>query len=130
LGGLAVALGETGQVAEGLATIDEALRRSERNDERWNFAELLRIKGRLMLLRGGSGSVAAEEHLLQALGRARRQGALSWELRSATTFARQYRDQGRIGEARELLAPVYDRFTEGFETADLKAAQALILELR
>jgi predicted ATPase len=64
------------------------------------------------------------------LGWARRQGALSWELRAATSLARMWRKQDRSQEARELLAPVYDRFIEGFETADLKAAKALLDNLQ
>jgi predicted ATPase len=88
---------------------------------------LLRIRGELLLLQGGSGAAAAaEDHYRQALGWARRQGALSWELRAATSLARLLRDQNRSTEAIALLAPIYNRFTEGFETADLKAAKALI----
>jgi predicted ATPase len=88
---------------------------------------LLRIKGELLLLQGGSGTAAAtEDHYHQALGWARRQGALSWELRTATSLARLLRDQNRSSEAIALLAPIYNRFTEGFETADLKTAKALI----
>ena len=68
----------------------------------------------------------AEDHFRQALDWARRQGALSWELRTATSLARLRRDQNRSAEAIALLAPIYNRFTEGFETADLKAAKALI----
>jgi predicted ATPase len=75
-------------------------------------------------------AAAAEDHFRQALDWARRQGALSWELRAATSLARLWRDQGRIKEAGELLAPVHDRFIEGFETADLKAAKALIGDLQ
>ena len=70
--------------------------------------------------------VAAEEHFLQALDWAHRQGALSWELRAATSLARLRHQQDRTAEARRFLAPVYDRFTEGFGTADLKAAKALL----
>jgi predicted ATPase len=65
-------------------------------------------------------------HFRQALGWARRQGALSWELRAAISLARMWRDQDRTKEARQLLAPVYDRFTEGFETADLKIAKSFL----
>ena len=100
--------------------------RSERTEERWVIAELLRIRGELLLLKGGSGAAAAEDHYQQALGWARRQGALSWELRAATSLARLLRDQNRSTEAIGLLVPVYNRFTEGFETADLKAAKVLI----
>ncbi len=127
LGELAEGLGRAGQIAQGLDAIDEALARSERNEDRWCVAELLRIKGELLLLQGGSGAAAAaEDHYQQALGWARRQGALSWELRAATSLARLLRDQNRSTEAIALLAPIYNRFTEGFDTADLKAAKALI----
>jgi predicted ATPase/DNA-binding winged helix-turn-helix (wHTH) protein len=116
-----------GQVAQGLVTIDEALARSERNEERWCLAEMLRIKGELVLLEGAAkAAVAAEDHFLQALDWAHRQGALSWELRAATSLARLRHQQARTAEARRFLAPVYDRFTEGFETADLNAAKALL----
>jgi predicted ATPase len=74
--------------------------------------------------------MAAEDHFRQALGWARRQGALSWELRTATSLARLWRDRGRADAARRLLRPICDRFTEGFGTADLKAAKALLAELR
>jgi predicted ATPase len=73
--------------------------------------------------------VAAEDHFRQALDWARRQGALSWELRAATSLARLLRDRDRIGEARELLASVYGRFTEGFGTADLLTAKGLLDQL-
>jgi len=87
----------------------------------------LRIKGELFLLQGAPGAAAAaEDHYRQALGRACRQGALSWELRIATSLARLLRDQNRSEEAGQLLASVYNLFTEGFETDDLKAAKALI----
>jgi predicted ATPase len=127
LGELADGLRRAGQIAQGLEAINEALARSERNEDRWCVAELLRIKGELLLLQGVSGAAsAAEDHYQQALGWARRQGALSWELRAATSLARLPRDQNRSTEAIALLAPIYDRFTEGFETVDLKAARALI----
>jgi predicted ATPase len=127
MGELAEALGRAGQTAHGLAAVDKALARSERSKERWCVAELLRIKGELVVLQGASGAKrAAEEHFQQALDWARRQGALSWELRAATSFARLLRDQGRPPNAMALLQPVYDRFTEGFDTVDLRAAKALI----
>jgi predicted ATPase len=126
LGVLAEGLGRAGQVAQGLDAIDKALARSERNEDRWCVAELLRIKGELLLLQGISGAAAAEDHYQQALDWARRQGALSWELRTATSLARLWGDQNRSAEAIALLAPIYNRFTEGFETDDLKAAKALI----
>jgi predicted ATPase/DNA-binding winged helix-turn-helix (wHTH) protein len=131
LGGLADGLARAGQVAEGLAAIDEALALCERDEGRWCVAELLRIKGELILSEAGPHAVeAAENHFRQALDWAHRQGALSWELRAATSLARLYRDQNRTKAARETLAPVYDRFTEGFETADLKAAKLLVDGLR
>jgi predicted ATPase len=124
---LAEGLTGAGQVTQALVTIDEALARSERNEERWCLAELLRIKGELVLLQGATkAAVAAEDHFRHALGWAHRQGALSWELRAATSLARLWHQQDRTAEARGFLAPVYERFTEGFETADLKAAQALL----
>jgi predicted ATPase len=127
---MAEALGRAGQIADGLATIEEAMERSERTEERWVTAELLRIKGELLLLQGAPGAAAAaEDHFQQALDWARRQGALSWELRAATSLARLLRDRARSEEAYELLAAVYDRFTEGFATADLRAAKALIDDL-
>jgi len=128
---LAEALAGAGEVAEGLVTIDEALARSERNEERWCVAELLRIKGELLLSQAGPDAVVtAEDHFRQAIDWAGRQSALSWELRAATSLARLWREQARKEEARELLAPIYARFTEGFETADLRTAKALIDDLQ
>jgi predicted ATPase len=121
------ALGRTGQIAEGLAVIEEALAWTERTEERWRIAEFLRLKGELLLLQHSPGAAAAaEDHFRQALDWARRQGALSWELRAATSLARLLRDQSRAADALALLQPIYDRFTEGFGTADLKAAKALL----
>jgi len=131
LGVLAEGLAKAGQVAAGRVAVDEALVRSESNEETWCIAELLRIKGELVRLENGPDAAAvAERHFRQALDWARRQGALSWELRAATSLARMWRDHGRSKEARELLARVYNRFTEGFETADLKAAKALLDDLK
>jgi predicted ATPase len=94
------------------------------------MAELLRVKGELLLLEGApEASVTPENHYQQGLHWAHRQGALSWELRCATSLARLRRDQARSEEAHELLAPVYDRFTEGFATVDLRAARALLDKL-
>ena len=79
------------------------------------------------MVRGASGdATVAEDHIRQALESARQQGALSWELRAATSLARLWYGQNRRTEALALLQPVYDRFTEGFDTADLKAAKALL----
>ncbi len=125
------ALGRAGKAGEGLSIIDEALARSERDEERGCLAELLRIKGELILREGApQAATAAERHFLHSLDWARRQGALSWELRTSTSLARLQHDQGRIAEARSLLQSVYDRFTEGFETADLKIAKAYLSSLQ
>ena len=131
LSALAEGLGGAGQVAQGLIAVGDALARSERNDARWNMAELLRVKGELLLLESApNAAAAAEYHFRQALDWACRQGALSWELRAAMSLARLWRDQGRPADAMALLQPVYGRFTEGFATADLKAARALLDHLR
>jgi predicted ATPase len=90
-------------------------------------AELLRIKGELVILEGAiDATAAAEGHFLRALDWAARQQALSWQLRTATSLARLRGDQNRVAEARELLAAVYGRFTEGFATPDLRAARSLL----
>jgi predicted ATPase len=120
-------LGRPGQVADGIAAIDEAIECCEWTEVHWEISELLRVKGELLLLQRAPGAAtAAEDHFRQALDWARRQGALSFELRAATSLARLLRDQGRSADALAPLQPVYDRFTEGFETADLKAAKALL----
>lgn len=122
----AVALGRLGRVDEGLALIDPAL---ERNDimEGWMHPELLRVKGDLLALRMASTDAAAAEHcFLGAIEESRRQGALAWELRAATSLARLLAARGQPGKGRDALQPVYDRFTEGFETGDLKAARGLL----
>jgi predicted ATPase len=91
---------------------------------------LLRIKAELPLLQGEHGSdSAAEDHFRQAIDRSRRQGALSCELRAATSAARRLRDQGRHVDAISRLKEVYDRFTEGFGTTDLIAAKRLLDEI-
>jgi predicted ATPase len=124
---MAEALGRAGEIAGGLAVAEGAIARSEQNEGRWAFAELLRVKGELLLLQGAPGAAAAaEDHFRQALDWAHGQGALSFELRAATSLARLLRDRGRPTDAIALLQPVYDRFTEGFDTSDLKAAKALL----
>jgi predicted ATPase len=128
---MAEALGRAGQYADGLAAIDEAIARSERTAELWAVAELMRVRGELLLLQGATGAAAAAEGLFrQALDWARRQGASSWELRAATSLARLLLiSQRRSAHAMAVLQPVYDRFTEGFDTADLIAAKQLLDEL-
>jgi len=120
-----------GQVADGLAAVERAIERSIKNEEGWLLGELLRVQGELFLLQGREGAVRIAEDLFrQGLDLARRQGALSWELRAATSLARLLRDQSRSAEGRALLRPVYDRFTEGFDTADLRAAEELLHTLQ
>jgi predicted ATPase/DNA-binding winged helix-turn-helix (wHTH) protein len=127
LGMLADGLGAAREIAQAHAAIEEALEWSERSAERWYMPELLRIKAELFRLEGSAAAVkAAEDHHRQAIDWARRQDALSWELRAATSLARLWEQHGRTGEADELLASVYDRFNEGFETSDLKTARALL----
>jgi predicted ATPase len=107
--------------------LDDALRIVGRTGARWLEAELNRHKGQLLLRQGQTE--AAEELYRKALGIAQEQEAKLWELRTAASLARLRRDQGRRAEARDLLAPVYGWFTEGFDTPDLKDAKALLAEL-
>ena len=103
----------------------------ERSQEGWLTPELLRLKGEILLLESTPAvAETAADLFWQALDWARRQGALSWELRAATSLARLWRDQGRSADATEVLQPVYDRFIEGLETADLRSARALLDTLR
>jgi predicted ATPase len=124
---LAAACEIAGQVEEGLTLLDEALQIVERTGERWFAAELNRHKGQLLLRQGHPE--AAEELYFKALSIAEEQGAKLWELRAAASLARLRRDQGCVTEARELLAPIYGWFTEGFNTPDLKESRALLDEL-
>jgi predicted ATPase len=112
---------------EAMTLLDDALQIVERTGERWFAAELNRHKGQLLLRQGQSE--AAEELYRKALSIAAKQEAKLWELRAATSLARLRRDQGRHAEARDLLAPDYGWFTEGFDTPDLKEAKALLDEL-
>ena len=114
---------------EALNVLDEALARVDRLEERWFEADLLRLKGEALLGCSPDCVAEAEGCYQQALAVARHQGARLWELRAATSLARLCRDQGRRGDARDVLAPVYGWFTEGFDTADLKDAKALLDEL-
>jgi class 3 adenylate cyclase/predicted ATPase len=115
------------QIEESLALLDEALQIVARTAERWFAAELNRHKGDLLLRQGHFE--AAEGLYRKALSIAQEQEAKLWELRAAVSLAQLRRDQGRRTEARDLLAPVYGWFTEGFGTADLKEAKALLVEL-
>ena len=116
-----------GQIEEAVTRWTMPCRSSERTGERWFAAELNRHKGQLLLRQGQSE--AAEELYRKALSIAEEQEAKLWELRAAMSLARLWGDQGRRAEARDLLAPVYGWFTEGFDTADLKEAKALLDEL-
>jgi predicted ATPase len=91
--------------------------------------EVLRIKGELVIMQNESNAAVAEDYFVRSLDWARRQGALSWELRTAMSLARSQRDRGESREAHDLLAAVYGRFTEGVGTANLQAARSLLDEL-
>ena len=127
---LAEVQGKAGQTEAGLRGVNEALAMVERTEERFYEAELHRLKGELVLQSGvRSPESEAERCFQQALDIAQKQQAKSWELRAATSLARLWQKQGQTTEARELLAPVYNWFTEGFDTKDLQEAKALIEEL-
>jgi predicted ATPase len=116
-----------GQIEEGLTLLDDALQIVERTGERWFEAELNRHKGELLLRQGQSQ--AAEELYRKALSIAEEQEAKLWELRATISLAWLRRDQGHAAEGRDLIAPIYGWFTEGFDTADLKEAKTLLNEL-
>jgi len=126
---LADAYGALGQSEDGLAAIEEALDWGQRNDERLYAAEAHRIKGELLLMKDTADAAQAESSLQQALAVARDQQAKSWELRAALSMARMWMRHNRSGDARALLSPIYDWFTEGFDTPDLIEAKALLDQL-
>jgi predicted ATPase len=109
--------------------ISEAFTATETTGERWCEAEVNRIAGEIALRSPKPDAAKAEGYFERALSVARAQQAKSWELRAAMSMARLWRDQGKRDEARELLAPVYGWFTEGFDTLDLKEAKALLEQL-
>jgi MalT-like TPR region len=117
-----------GTLSEDLVS-GEAVARAETGRAEWCAAEILRANAAVMLKEGALDAAAAETQFRRSLDLARGQGALSWELRAATSLARLWQDQGRAGEAHDLLASVYGRFAEGFRTADLVAARGLLNEL-
>jgi class 3 adenylate cyclase/predicted ATPase len=125
---LAQALAACGRYGEGLSALREAAALVDETGERYFEAEIHRLEGHLLLAE--SGSAEAEACYVNALQVARAQEARSLELRAACDLARQWRAQGKIAKARDLLAPVYGWFTEGFDTPDLKEAKTLIDELR
>lgn len=123
-------LAKIGRIDEGLAAIEEALSHVEETEERYYEAEAHRLKGELLLRRGGAGALAAAEASFQkSLEVARGQQAKAWELRAATSLARLLSSQGRSPEGLKVLTNVYDWFTEGFDTPDLKDARRLVDEL-
>jgi predicted ATPase/DNA-binding winged helix-turn-helix (wHTH) protein len=125
----AEALGLSGQPEQGLVAIDEAIARSQRNEENWYIAELLRVKGELTLQRGGKSAVAeAMEHFQLSGERSRQQGTLSWELRTAISIARLPSGVEHAKAHWNLLRTVYDKFTEGHASADLILARRLLAE--
>jgi adenylate cyclase len=125
---LAETHGRRGQAAEGLRVLTEALSLAQQHEEHWWAAELHRLRGALLLSQEGAKRkvVEAEQCFHQALDIARHQQAKSLELRAAMSLARLWQGQGKHAEARQLLAPIYDWFTEGFETADLREAKGLL----
>jgi predicted ATPase/DNA-binding winged helix-turn-helix (wHTH) protein len=130
VGTLAQAFAALGRHEEGLKVIDTAIAQSTRCKGYWCLPELLRIRAALTLEKGRPGAVsAAEADLLEAMDLAKRQEAHSWQLRIAVALAALWRDGGRAGEARALLLPICDWFSEGFETSDFKTAQALAATL-
>ncbi|WP_154073618.1 hypothetical protein [Bradyrhizobium erythrophlei] len=126
-GTLALGLAGTGRLDEALVALDDAMEAEGADGHGWYAPELLRIKGEVLLLQAANQSApAAEDRFNQAAQMAHEQGALFWELRVAVSVARLRVSQGRRHEARAPLASVYDRFTEGFTTADLRAARILL----
>jgi predicted ATPase len=122
---LAVTYAQVGQREEGLTLLTEALAMAnDREERRWD-AELYRLKGELLLAHSAHHA-EAETCFRQALDIARHQQAKSWELRAAMSLSRLWQRQGKTAPARQLLTEVYSWFTEGFDTADLKEAQALL----
>ena len=123
---LAEATGHTGQVAEGLCLLAEALAVLEASGQGDLLAEAYRLQGEFLLGQALPDASQAEANFQQSLAVARRQQAKSWELRAALSLCRLWQRQGKCAEACELLAPIYDWFTEGFDTADLQEAKALL----
>ena len=117
------------QPVAGLQVLEQALSRVEPTGERMYESELYRLKGELLALGGGKSSAKVEESFRSAIDIAREQKARSWELRATTSLARLLSKQGKRDEARAMLAEIYNWFTEGFDTADLKDAKALLDQL-
>ena len=126
---LARAHAELGQFEEAWRCIGEAMTAAETTKETWCEAEIHRTAGEIALMSLEPDAAQAQAHFERAIAIARAQKAKSWELRAATSLARLWRDHGKRQQACDLLAPVYGWFTEGFDTADLKEAKALLDEL-
>jgi predicted ATPase len=126
---LARAHAELGQFEEAWRCIGEAMTAVETTKEKWCEAEIQRAAGEITLMSPEPDAAKAEAYFERAISVARAQEAKSWELRAATSLARLWCKQGRRGEARDLLAPIYGWFTEGLGTRDLKEAKALLAEL-
>jgi predicted ATPase len=125
---LGEACASVGRIDEAMTALDEALRVAEA-EEHYYEADLFRLRGELLLMRTNADQEGAERCFRKAIDIARRQSAKSWELRATTNLARLLRDTGRRNEARGMLAEIYNWFTEGFDTHDLKDAKALPDEL-
>jgi class 3 adenylate cyclase/predicted ATPase len=123
---LAEVVGHVGQVVEGLRLLAEALAALEASGRGDLLAEAYRLQGELLLRQTTQDAAQAEAYFQQALTIARRQQAKSWELRAAMSLSRLWQQQGKPDDARELLAPIYGWFTEGFDTADLQEAKVLL----
>jgi predicted ATPase len=130
LGVLGAAYARSRRPVEALPLLTDAFERVEETGERWFEAELHRRKGEVVLCLSDPDRAEAEKCFRQAIAVAQAQGAKLWELRAATSLARFWAEQGRRAESHDLLAPIYDWFTEGFDTIDLKEARALLEELR
>jgi len=126
---LARAYADLGQFEDAWRCIGEAMTLVETTREKWYEADINRIAGEIALKSPERDLGKAQAYFERALAVARQQQAKSWELRAAMSLARLWRDQGKSDEARDLLAPVYGWFTEGFDTLDLKEAKALLAEL-
>jgi predicted ATPase len=124
-----MAYAELGQISDAWHCIDDAIAKVERTKEKWCEAEVHRVAGEIALKSSTPDVEKAEAYFERALAVARQQQTKSWEPHAAMSMARLRRDQGRRDEARNLLAPVYGWFTEGFDTLDLKQAKALLDEL-
>jgi predicted ATPase len=126
---LALAQAELGQLDEAAARIGEAITAVKSTKENWYEAEINRVAGEIALLGANPDVASAETCFVRALEIARKQKAKSWELRAATSMARLLRTQGKNRPARDVLAPVYGWYTQGFDTLDLRQAKTLLDEL-